>query len=138
MQTKQGVSSILKGTFMENTVEDSDGSALDYAQAFMDIGEETGVSPYHLASRVRQEQGLKGTSSLISGTYSGYEGYYNYFNVGAAGITSTLVIKNGLAYAKKAGWIPVMQRSKEAQKISGEKATLAWARIRCISRSLMW
>ena len=104
VQTKQGVSSILKGTFMENTVEDSDGSTLDYAQAFMDIGEETGVSPYHLASRVRQEQGLKGTSSLISGTYSGYKGYYNYFNVGAAGITSTLVIKNGLAYAKKAGW----------------------------------
>ena len=32
-------------------VEDSDGSTLDYAQAFMDIGEETGVSPYHLASR---------------------------------------------------------------------------------------
>ena len=31
-------------------VEDSDGSALDYAQAFMDIGEETGVSPYHLAA----------------------------------------------------------------------------------------
>ncbi len=29
---------------MENMVEDSDGSALDYAQAFMDIGEETGVS----------------------------------------------------------------------------------------------
>ena len=104
VQTRQGVSSILKGTFMENMVEDSDGSELDYAQAFMDIGEETGVSPYHLASRVRQEQGLKGTSSLISGTYSGYEGYYNYFNVGAAGITSTLVIKNGLAYAKKAGW----------------------------------
>lgn len=74
VQTRQGVSSILKGTFMENMVEDSDGSALDYAQAFMDIGEETGVSPYHLASRVRQEQGLKGTSSLISGTYSGYEG----------------------------------------------------------------
>lgn len=104
VQTKQGVSSILKGTFMENSVQDSDGSTLDYAQAFMDIGEETGVSPYHLASRVRQEQGLRGTSSLISGTYSGYEGYYNYFNVGAAGITSTLVIKNGLAYAKKAGW----------------------------------
>lgn len=136
MQTKQGVSSILKGTFMENTVEDSDGSALDYAQAFMDIGEETGVSPYHLASRVRQEQGLKGTSSLISGTYSGYEGYYNYFNVGAAGITSTLVIKNGLAYAKKRDGIPVMQHSKEERKF-WRKTTLAWARIRCISRSLM-
>lgn len=121
---------------MENMVEDSDGSELDYAQAFMDIGEETGVSPYHLASRVRQEQGLKGTSSLISGTYSGYEGYYNYFNVGAAGITSTLVIKNGLAYAKKRDGIPVMQRSKEERKF-WRKTILAWARIRCISRSLM-
>lgn len=105
VQTKQGVSSILKGTFMENTVEDSDGSTLDYAQAFMDIGEETGVSPYHLASRVRQEQGLKGTSSLISGTYSGYKGYYNYFNVGAAGLpphwsskTDCHMQKSGMEY----------------------------------------
>ena len=89
---------------MENEVEDADGTKLNYAEAFVQIGQETGVSPYHLASRVRQEQGLKGTSSLISGTYKGYEGYYNYFNVGASGVTSTLVIQNGLAYAKNAGW----------------------------------
>lgn len=104
VQNEVGVSSILKGTFMETPVKDTDGTDLDYTAAFMKIGQETGVSPYHLASRVRQEQGLKGTSALISGTYSGYEGYFNYFNVGAAGITSTLVIQNGLAYAKKAGW----------------------------------
>lgn len=103
-QSKEGVSSILKGTFMETDVEDADGTTLNYADAFMQIGKENGVSPYHLASRVRQEQGLKGTSSLISGTYSGYEGYFNYFNIGAAGVSSTLVIKNGLAYAKKVGW----------------------------------
>lgn len=103
-QSKEGVSSILKGTFMQTDVEDADGTTLSYADAFMQIGKANGVSPYHLASRVRQEQGLKGTSSLISGTYSGYEGYFNYFNIGAAGVSSTLVIKNGLAYAKKAGW----------------------------------
>ena len=103
-QTKSGVNAILFGTFMAKTVTDSDKTTLNYANAFMKIGELTGVSPYHLASRVRQEQGLNGTSSLISGTYKGYEGYFNYFNVGAAGVTSTLVIKNGLAYAKKAGW----------------------------------
>ncbi|MCM1106561.1 MAG: cadherin-like beta sandwich domain-containing protein [Blautia sp.] len=103
-QTKEGVESILKGTFMETPVKEADGTVLDYAEAFVAIGKETGVSPYHLASRVRQEQGLKGTSSLISGVYSGYEGYYNYFNVGASGVTSSLVIKNGLDYAKKAGW----------------------------------
>lgn len=77
---------------------------ISYADAFLRIGRETGVSPYHLASRVRQEQGTRGTSSLISGTYKGYEGYYNYFNFGASGVTNTLVIRNGLAYAKKAGW----------------------------------
>lgn len=104
LQTKSGVNAILSGTFMAKTVTDSDETTLNYANAFMKIGELTGVSPYHLASRVRQEQGLNGTSSLISGTYKGYEGYFNYFNVGAAGVTSTLVIKNGLAYAKKAGW----------------------------------
>lgn len=103
-QTKSGVNAILSRTFMAKTVTDSDKTTLNYADSFMKIGELTGVSPYHLASRVRQEQGLNGTSSLISGTYKGYEGYFNYFNVGAAGVTSTLVIQNGLAYAKKAGW----------------------------------
>lgn len=137
-QTKEGLDSILRGTFMEETLieaevevpavtnpgeegdteEGTEGKTeegtqsggqkatemISYAEAFMRIGQKTGVSPYHLASRVRQEQGTRGTSSLISGTYKGYEGYYNYFNFGAAGVTNTLVIQNGLAYAKKAGW----------------------------------
>ena len=60
---------------MENMVEDSDGSELDYAQAFMDIGEETGVSPYHLVFQSASRAGVKKEiSSLISGTYSGYKG----------------------------------------------------------------
>lgn len=103
-QTKAGVEAILAGTFMAKTVKDADGTTLNYADAFMTIGKERKISPYHLASRVRQEQGVNGTSSLISGTYKGYEGYYNYFNFGASGVTSSLVIQNGLAYAKSKGW----------------------------------
>lgn len=103
-QTREGVCAILNGTFMTKNVVDTDKSVLNYADTFMSIGKQTGVSPYHLASRVRQEQGLKGTSSLISGTYKGYEGYFNYFNVNASGKTSTLVIKNGLTYARNSGW----------------------------------
>lgn len=103
-QTIDGVRSIIGGTFMASSVTDTDGTVLDYAEAFVAIGQATGVSPYHLASRVRQEQGQNGTSALISGSYSGYSGYFNYFNVGASGVTSSLVIKNGLTYAKKAGW----------------------------------
>ena len=103
-QTRAGVSAILAGTFMAKEIEDADGTTLNYADAFMKIGETRKISPYHLASRVRQEQGTGGTSSLISGTYSGYEGYYNYFNFGASGVGSAAVIKNGLAYAKSKGW----------------------------------
>lgn len=99
--TESGVKAILKGTFMANgTLE----NGLSYAKNFMNIGRELNVSPYHLASRVRQEQGIEGTSPLISGTYPGYEGYYNYYNIQASGATYDEIIRNGLEEAKAGGW----------------------------------
>lgn len=109
-QTEEGVKLILKGTFMkEDTLlpefsSADDEGAMTYAQAFMAIAAELNVSPYHLAARVRQEQGTSGSSALISGTYEGYEGYYNYFNVSASGSTTTAIIENGLKKAQKEGW----------------------------------
>ena len=103
-QNITGVQAILNNTFMASPVQDADGTTLSYDQAFVDIGRSTGVSPYHLAARVKQEQGALGTSSLISGTYPGYEGYYNYFNINAYGSTSAAVIQSGLTYAKNKGW----------------------------------
>lgn len=103
-QTLAGVQAILSNTFMNGSVKDSDGKTLNYASAFVEIGKTTGVSPYHLAARVVQEQGTKGTSSMISGKYSGYEGYYNYFNYGASGSGTTTVLTSGLSYAKSKGW----------------------------------
>lgn len=100
--TEEGVKTILKNTFMSDTV--LDGTELTYAQAFMKIGKELNISPYHLASRVRQEQGTKGDSPLISGTYPGYEGLYNYYNIQASGLTYEEIIINGLEEAKAAGW----------------------------------
>ncbi len=102
--TEAGVELILNGTFMSNKkLEDGSGGNITYAQAFMKIGKELKVSPYFLASRIRQEQGVKGTSALISGTYPGYKGYYNYFNIQATGIGEEVII-SGLKEAKKAGW----------------------------------
>ena len=69
----------------------------------MKIGQELKVSPFFLASRVRQEQGVSGNSALISGTYAGYKGYYNYFNRQATGIGEAVII-NGLKEAKSKGW----------------------------------
>lgn len=102
--TLAGVNAILKGTFMVNDRIDTDGKTLNYANVFMSAGKTYGVSPYHLASRVRQEQGVNGTSVMISGTYPGFEGYFNYFNIGASGGNQETVIKNGLTEAKNAGW----------------------------------
>lgn len=102
--TESGVERILSGTFMSHKkLEDGSGDGMTYAQAFIEIGKELKVSPYFLASRVRQEQGVNGTSSLISGTYPGYEGYYNYFNMSATGIGQEVII-SGLNEAKNAGW----------------------------------
>ncbi len=98
--TKSAVQNILDNTFMSGNIPDDSKT---YAQAFYEIGSSLGVSPFHLASRVYQEQG-KGTSSLISGKYEGYQGYYNYFNVGASGKTTTEIVVSGLEYAKSKNW----------------------------------
>lgn len=102
-----GVNAIIKNTFLDSEVTDTDGKVFTYANAFMEVGASTGVSPYHLASRVYQEQG-EGKSDLISGVYAGangiYKGFYNYFNIKASGDTTTAVIENGLAHAKTMGW----------------------------------
>ena len=101
-QTVEGIEKILKGTFMGDRY--CGGSTKKYSEVIMEAARENDVSPYMLASRLRLEQGVKGTSSLISGTYPGYEGYYNYFNIEAAGKTDHDVIINGLEKAKTAGW----------------------------------
>lgn len=78
-----------------------DGSGGLYQDVFVEVGSRTGVSPYHLASRVLQEQGTRGDSGLISGAY----GAYNYFNVKASGATDAEILANGIAYAQSQGWV---------------------------------
>ncbi len=106
VQNEAGVKKIIKGTFLEKAytpAKDETGSG-SYLKVIMAAAKESGVSPYIIASKIIQEQGTKGNSSLISGTYDGYEGYYNFFNVNASGPTTDAVIKNGLKYAKDKGW----------------------------------
>lgn len=99
--TVQGVQNIVQNTFMRGEIP---GEGISYSQNFFNLGQALGVSPFHLASRVYQEQGVNGTSALISGTYPGYEGYYNYYNVSASGTTDQQVIESGLKYARSKGW----------------------------------
>lgn len=103
--TEAAVETFLASTFM-SSAKNAPGMDITYAKIFWALGahDTLKVSPFHLAARVLQEQGSKGDSPLISGTYPGYEGYYNYFNIGATGTTTTQVIVNGLAHAKKEVW----------------------------------
>lgn len=110
VHTVQGVQAMLAGTFMDTstiTYIDTNGNAQiinkSYAQVIYEAAKSNGISPYHLAARIRQEQG-NGTSSLISGTKEGYVGYYNYCNIGASGESSSEIIINGLERAKSEGW----------------------------------
>ena len=99
---ESAVQGILNGTFMSGAIP-GDSKGQSYAQAFCSIARQLGVSPFHLASRVRQEQG-DGTSPLISGTHPSYPGVYNYFNIGATGKGSAQVIENGLKKAAEYKW----------------------------------
>ncbi|MBQ2900829.1 MAG: cadherin-like beta sandwich domain-containing protein [Agathobacter sp.] len=107
--TIEGVQAIIKGTHMEYDIDNGDGTMLNYSTAFMEIAKAVGASPYHLASRVRMEQGVCITNgqvvlkNMISGTISGFEGYYNYFNVKTYGTGNEYLIK-GLTHAKEQGW----------------------------------
>lgn len=63
----------LAGTFMASSLLDNGKS---YAQYFYEVGRELGVSPLHLASRARQEQGVTGNGAQISGSCGDRLWYY--------------------------------------------------------------
>ena len=80
-----------------------------YTQVIVDAGKKFNISPYHLASRIRQEQGPGNATETATGNgkgkyNKGYAGYYNYYNIGATGGTTATIIKNALEKAKKENW----------------------------------
>ena len=114
--TVENVETILAGSFMANKVVENGKT---YAQTFVELGQVTGVSPFLMAARVRQEQGTHGNSALISGTYKGYEGYYNYYNIGAYGSNVEQTIINGLKKAQKENWNSRYKSLKDGAKFLG-------------------
>lgn len=73
-----------------------------YSETFMEAAARSGVSPYHLATRVKQEVVTNSTSlsGSATGTFAGYEGYYNFYNIGASHSTEAGgAIANGLNFA---------------------------------------
>lgn len=100
MQNETGVEAILKGTFMYQTKPA--GEDKTYAQIIMQAAEESGVSPYHIASRIRQEMGTTAGQAAL-GTNSKYPGIYNYFNIGATDTANGSAVEKGLQWAATSG-----------------------------------
>lgn len=107
-QTLEGVERIISNTALANTLtghvnENGENDSMTYAEIFMSAAAYSGVSPFHLASRVKQEVVI-GTSSLsnsVTGKVAGFEGLYNFFNIGAYHSTvAGGAIANGLKYAR--------------------------------------
>ncbi len=104
-QTIEGINHILANTPFSNATfsyqDDVSGTQKEttYAAAFAEAAKESGVSPYHLASRSKQEvvTGATTTSIAVSGTTAEYPGIFNFYNIGAT--SGTLPALKGLAWA---------------------------------------
>lgn len=104
-QTIDGINQILANTPFSNATfsytDDVTGAVKDisYAAAFAEAAKQSGVSPYHLASRSKQEvvTGASSVSSAVTGTTESYPGIFNFYNIGATSGTNPVL--NGLKWA---------------------------------------
>ncbi len=102
------VDKILYGTEFYNrkvSYIQENGNTINMNETYADLilrgGQTSKVSPYHLASRIKQEVGPFLSHSSISGTVEGFRGLYNFYNIGATSSTEPMgAIKNGLRYAR--------------------------------------
>jgi beta-N-acetylglucosaminidase/uncharacterized protein YgiM (DUF1202 family) len=110
-QNLAGVENVLKGTAMYQSSysfvdENGNTQSYTYGETFIQAALYSGVSPYHLASRVKQEvvTGATTLSNSVSGTYTyngeSFAGFYNFYNIGANDSAGGGAIANGLRYAK--------------------------------------
>ncbi len=121
----EGIEKILYGTEFYNTKVSyltSSGSIVNMTEKYSDLilkgGKTSKVSPYHLASRIKQEVGPFLSHSSISGKVAGYEGLYNFYNIGATSSSEPMgAIKKGLQYAKD---------GKGASQATKDKYLIPW------------
>ena len=119
--TVEGIEKVLSGTFMyqkniQEYYKNTNYENITFAQAIMNAATASGVSPYYLAARIRQEVGVNGSGST-SGTYEGYEGYFNFYNIGAN--SGTDPIGNGLKYASSNTGTYLLPWNDPAKAIKG-------------------
>ncbi|MCM1114799.1 MAG: fibronectin type III domain-containing protein [Clostridium sp.] len=134
-QTKSGVESILKGTWMADSLityistagnKKNYDSSTKYSDAIMKAASDSGMSAYYLASKIKQENGgTTASATAVNGTTSPFQGIFNYYNIGA-----NTGAKEGLAWA--AGYLKLNEKTtlhsdynSSTKKVSGTKTSLS-------------
>ena len=106
-KTVDNLRTVIKGTFLENGYDKNNDGSVDkdaYIEDIIEAAKSSKVSPYVLAATIIVEQGTKGETNIISGTYGDFVGYYNFFNFGASGANIDEITVSALTYAKNEGW----------------------------------
>ncbi len=96
VQTQDGVEAILAGSFMAKA--NAAGGTDSYSKIMMQAGKDSNVSPYHIASRIKQEIGTA-VSASVTGTNTTYPNIYNFYNIGANDTSGGGAVLNGLKWA---------------------------------------
>ena len=105
--TVEAVETVLVGSFMSEkkiTYYNSDGEkktlSKTYGEAIHEAGEKYNINPCYLASKILNEVGTKGSSS-VTGKHSAYPGIYNFYNIGST--DGGDAIGKGLKWASGSG-----------------------------------
>ena len=104
IHTMEGIEKIFEDSDFSNktvTYKDKNGKEYNmektYADLVMAAAQSAKVSPYHLASRIRQETLGSLTYKSVAGVAEGFEGIYNFYNIGATAAEDPTI--NGLTFA---------------------------------------
>ena len=104
----EGIKNAVKGTFLDKEItysiienDEEKSYTKHYAEIILEAAQKSNMSPYSIVTKIIQEVGTNGSSS-VSGTYEGYTSYYNFYNLGAYDTGNAIV--NALKYARDKGW----------------------------------
>ena len=107
---REAVKKMTEGTFLYND---------SYINAIMTAATENQVSPFHIVSRIIQEQGQVGDKPYVTGYIYLDKVVYNLFNIGASGGIGEY--ESGARRAYEEGWFSVEQSIIGGTKFIKEK-----------------
>ena len=101
------IEKMIQGSYLTEYEKNNVTTTESIINTILSSAETYSVSPYHLTSRMLQEQGTNGTPLSDGYLYDGAQGeriVYNLFNIKATGATKEEIWQNGASYAYDNRW----------------------------------